>query len=60
MNDATERKSSPVLVAAAWLVVLVPAAWGLTYTVQNALKIFNTGAAAPSAPGTPAPAAPSK
>ena len=37
---ADVRKSSPVLIAAAWLLVLVPTGWGLTYTVQNALKLF--------------------
>ena len=34
------RKSSPGLIAAAWLLVLLPTGWGLTYTVQNALKLF--------------------
>jgi hypothetical protein len=34
------KKSSPIAVAVAWLVVLVPLGWGLTYTVQNALKLF--------------------
>ena len=38
----TGKKSSPAAVAVAWLVVLVPLAWGLTYTVQNALKLFTT------------------
>ena len=62
----TAKKSSPALIAAAWLVVVVPAAWGLTFTVENALKIFNTGAKAPAAvsapasPATPSPAAPGK
>lgn len=41
-------KSSPVLIAAAWLLVVLPAAWGLNYTVRNALKIFTVGAAAPA------------
>ena len=48
------KKSSPALIAAAWLLVLVPAGWGLTYTVQNAMKLF-TAAPAP-APVAPAPA----
>ncbi len=33
-------KSSPLLIAAAWAIVVLPTAWGLNYTVQNALKIF--------------------
>jgi hypothetical protein len=40
MAEEMGKKSSPVAVAIAWLVVLAPLAWGLTYTVQNALKIF--------------------
>lgn len=34
------RKSSPALIAVTWVVVIVPLLWGLTFTVQNALKIF--------------------
>ena len=48
--------SSPLLIAAAWIVVIVPAVWGLTYTVQNALKIFNHAAPAATAPAMPGPA----
>ena len=36
----TEKKSSPILIAAAWAVVILPTAWGLNFTVQNALKLF--------------------
>jgi hypothetical protein len=57
MAETTVKKSSPALVAVAWVIVLVPAIWGLTFTVQNALKIFSTAAAPASAPAkTPAPA----
>ncbi len=35
-----EKKSSPAAIALAWIIVVIPAAWGLTFTVQNALKIF--------------------
>ena len=45
-------KSSPVLVAAAWLVVILPTAWGLSYTVKNAMKLFT---AQPSTVSAPAP-----
>ena len=45
-----ERTSPPLLIVAAWLIVIVPAAWGLTYTVQNAAKLF----AAPAAASIPA------
>jgi len=39
-NDVPVKKSSPLLIAVAWAIVVVPTAWGLDYTVQNALKIF--------------------
>jgi hypothetical protein len=37
---ANENKTSTVLVVAAWVVVLVPAGWGVYYTLMNALKLF--------------------
>ncbi len=46
------KKSSPILIAAAWTLVVLPTLWGLNYTVQNAMKIFakpTTSASAPSA-----------
>lgn len=43
------KKSSPALVAAAWIVVVVPAVWGLTFTVQNAFKIFSRPAVSAAA-----------
>ncbi len=36
------KKSSPILIAAAWIIVIVPTAWGLNYTVKNALKLFTS------------------
>ena len=48
------QKSSPVLIAAAWLLVLVPTGWGLTYTVQNALKLFQPAPAVSTTNVTPA------
>jgi hypothetical protein len=51
MAEPAAKKSSPLLIAAAWAVVLIPTAWGLSYTVKNALKIF----AAPTAATTAAP-----
>ena len=44
------KKSSPLLIAAAWLIVLIPTAWGLDYTVKNALKIFTKATPAATAP----------
>jgi hypothetical protein len=44
------KKSSPLLIAFAWLIVIVPTAWGLKYTVQNAMKLFTASAPAAAAP----------
>ncbi len=49
MADTT-KTSSPLLVAIAWAVVVVPTAWGLNYTVKNALKIFSHPPATVAAP----------
>jgi hypothetical protein len=35
-----ENQTSPTLIVAAWLVVSIPAAWGIYYTLLNALKLF--------------------
>jgi hypothetical protein len=49
----TEKKSSPLLIAATWAIVIIPTAWGLNYTVQNAMKIFTK--APPPATASPIP-----
>ena len=48
---STAAKSSPLLIAAAWAVVVLPTAWGLNYTVQNALMIFTKPTVVQGAPG---------
>ena len=50
-----ERKSSPALIAAAWILVLVPMTWGLTFTVQNALKLFAAAPAPAHSTAAPGP-----
>jgi hypothetical protein len=50
MANSTPAKSSPLLIAVAWAIVVLPTAWGFRYTLQNALKIF----AAPTATSNPA------
>jgi hypothetical protein len=35
-----EKETSPVLIFGAWSLVSVPAAWGIYYTLLNALKLF--------------------
>jgi hypothetical protein len=44
------KKSSPLLIAAAWIIVIVPTAWGLNYTVRNAMKLFTSSAPTAAAP----------
>ncbi|MBB5327746.1 MFS transporter small subunit [Tunturiibacter gelidiferens] len=48
MADSSIKKSSPLLIAAAWIIVIIPTAWGLEYTVKNALKIFSTSTLTPT------------
>jgi hypothetical protein len=55
MADLAAKKSSSLLIAAAWAIVVIPTAWGLNYTIQNALKIFT--APAPAATSTTPPPA---
>jgi hypothetical protein len=51
------KRTSPILIAAAWLFVGIPAAWGIYNTALNAKKLFI--APPPPATTTQAPA-PSK
>lgn len=37
---ANQTKTSPGLIAAAWLVVSLPLAWGIYNTALNAAKLF--------------------
>jgi hypothetical protein len=46
-------RSQSLLVTTAWLVVILPTTWGLSYTVKNAMKLFTAQPAA-SAPSTTA------
>ena len=56
MSDTSQgKKSSPILIAVAWIIVVLPTLWGLSYTVQNALKIFAKPAPAANAPAATQP-----
>ncbi len=44
MSDET-KKSSPVLILAAWVLVGVPLAWGVYNTLLNSMKLFQAPAA---------------
>jgi hypothetical protein len=49
MTD-TAKKTPPVLIAVAWLIVAVPTAWGVTQSARQAWKLFT----APPPPATKA------
>ncbi len=38
--STTQTTSSPVLIAFAWVIVLVPLIWGVIRTLENVLKLF--------------------
>jgi hypothetical protein len=40
MTTATRKPSSPLTIALTWLIVLVPAAWGLYLTALRAANLF--------------------
>ena len=42
MAETTVKKSSPILIAVAWIIVIIPTAWGFRYTLQNAMKLFTS------------------
>lgn len=48
------RTTSPLLIVAAWLIVGIPASWGVYNTALNAKKLFV--APPPPAVSTPSPA----
>ena len=52
MGEAS-KSSSPLLIAVAWAVVVIPAGWGLKYTGQNAAKLFTAPTATVAQPIVP-------
>jgi hypothetical protein len=46
MAESTVKKSSPLAIAMAWIIVIVPTAWGFAFTLENALKLFTASAPA--------------
>ncbi len=55
MTELAKQKSSPAALGLAWALVILPTLWGLTYTVENALKLFRNTAPAITAPAITAP-----
>ena len=50
MADTTVKKSSPILIALAWAIVILPTAWGFNFTLQNAMKLFTAPTPAATTP----------
>jgi hypothetical protein len=55
MMTRPEEKTSPLVLAAAWIVVAIPLAWGVYQTVAKSMPLFRMSAApaAAAAPGLP-------
>jgi hypothetical protein len=47
MTTDDARPTSPLLIAAAWIVVTIPLAWGVYQSVVNSLPLFHLSAASP-------------
>ena len=50
MAENTVKRSSPVMIALAWAVVIIPLGWGFNYTLQNAFKLFTASAPVATTP----------
>lgn len=46
MEEQNEKRSSPLMIALAWAIVVIPTAWGFSHTLTNAVKIFTAGSGA--------------
>ncbi|HME12081.1 MAG TPA: hypothetical protein VKF79_04430 [Candidatus Acidoferrum sp.] len=53
---APTKKSSPALILLAWVVVSIPASWGIYNTGLNAMKLFTETSTSISGKPIPAPA----
>jgi hypothetical protein len=52
-ENTNTKKSSPVMILAAWALVGVPLAWGVYNTLLNSMKLFQAPAASAPASSTP-------
>jgi len=53
--NSSEKKTSPLLLALAWLVVMIPLGWGVSKSVKKSLPLF-----APVSEDVPAPTTPTQ
>jgi hypothetical protein len=49
-----ERPTSPLAIAAAWLIVVIPLGWGVYQSVVKSLPLFQGSAAVKPAASSPA------
>ena len=52
MTD-TKRPPSPLAIAAAWLIVVIPLSWGVYQSVVKSLPLFHSPALKPEASSPP-------
>jgi hypothetical protein len=45
MTEQNEKRSSPLMIALAWAVVVIPTAWGFSHTLTSAMQIFTASSA---------------
>jgi hypothetical protein len=50
---ATARKSSGFMIMLAWIVVGLPAGWGVYNTARNSMKLFQKSPAPAASPAVP-------
>ena len=48
--DCSEKKSSPLLIAISWVIVLVPLGWGGVQSIVKSLPLLQTSSAPASSP----------
>jgi hypothetical protein len=53
MTEPSSKKTSPLLVAAAWVIIAIPLGWGLYQSVVKSKPLFSA-AKAPAAQAAPA------
>jgi hypothetical protein len=56
MSQPGERRTSPLALAAAWIVVAIPLAWGVSQTVVKSIPLFRASAPRGAAPTPAGPA----
>jgi hypothetical protein len=54
IDDETKDpgSTSPALLIIAWLIVLIPAAWGVSQTVSKSMDLFRSPVAPPTSTST--------